>query len=357
MLEPLFRALPPAASTATVVSTGDLPSADRVRSVLEEAHARYASVREGSVASYIPALASADPGWFGACITSVSGDQFAVGDAAVPFSIQSISKVFVFALVCDALGVEPARERLGVNNTGLPFDSVIAIEQHPDRLTNPMANPGAIATTSYVPAANADERWERISAGLSAFAGRTLSLDLAVYASEAASNLRNQGIAHLLAGYGRLGGDPDEATDVYTKQCSLSVTCHDLSVMAATLADGGVNPVTGERVVDAETCQHVLAVQATAGLYERSGDWLYEVGLPGKSGVSGGIVTMAPGKGGLATFAPPLDLAGNSVRGQLLTKLLAERLGLNVFMSASRQPVAAGGAKGATPPWRRARRE
>lgn len=265
----------------------------------------------------------------------MSGETFERGDTDIVFSIQSISKVFVFALVCDAIGVEPARERLGANNTGLPFDSIVAIEQHPERLTNPMANPGAIAATSYVPAASAEERWDRIRAGLSAFAGRPLQLDLAVYASEAATNQRNRGIAHLLASYDRIGADPLETTDVYTKQCALAVTCHDLSVMAATLADGGVNPVTGERVVSAETCQHALAVLATAGLYERSGDWLYEVGLPGKSGVSGGVITVAPGKGGLASFSPPLDRAGNSVRGQLLTKYLAERLGLNVFMSAA----------------------
>lgn len=356
MLEPLFRALPASPVPSTpVVSTGDLPSGVHVRAVLAEAHERYRSVREGVVATYIPALASADPAWFGASITGVTGDRYEVGDSSIDFSIQSISKVFVFALVCEAIGVETARERLGVNNSGLAFDSVIAIEQHPERLTNPMANPGAIATTSFVPAANAEERWEIVRAGLSAFAGRPLSLDLAVYASEAASNQRNQGIAHLLAGYARLGADPVEATDVYTKQCSLSVNSTDLSLMAATLADGGVNPVTGERVVSAETCQHVLAVQATAGLYERSGDWLYEIGLPGKSGVSGGIVTVAPGKGGLATFSPPLDPAGNSVRGQLLTKYLAERLGLNVFMSAPR--VVASEGSGAIPPWRRARRE
>lgn len=320
---------------APAVSTGELPPRDVVEAALADAHERYRSVREGIVATYIPALAGADPDWFGACITGVSGETFERGDTDIVFSIQSISKVFVFALVCDAIGVEPARERLGANNTGLPFDSIVAIEQHPERLTNPMANPGAIAATSYVPAASAEERWDRIRAGLSAFAGRPLQLDLAVYASEAATNQRNRGIAHLLASYDRIGADPLETTDVYTKQCALAVTCHDLSVMAATLADGGVNPVTGERVVSAETCQHALAVLATAGLYERSGDWLYEVGLPGKSGVSGGVITVAPGKGGLASFSPPLDRAGNSVRGQLLTKYLAERLGLNVFMSAA----------------------
>jgi len=338
-VEPLFRPLPPSGPSAGA-STGRLPSLEQARGILDDAYARYRSVREGRVATYIPALAAADPAWFGACITDVSGEQLEVGDSGIEHSIQSISKVFVFAYVCDVLGVEPARELLGVNNTGLSFHSVIAIERHPEGLTNPMANPGAIATTSFVPAADATERWERIRSVLSAFAGRPLELDLAVYASEASSNLRNQGIAHLLAGYDRLGADPTETTDVYTKQCSLSVDCRDLSVMAATLAGGGVNPITGQRVVRADVCQHVLAVQATAGLYERSGDWLYEVGLPGKSGVSGGIITVAPGKGGLATFSPPLDAAGNSVRGQLLTKHLAERLGLNVFMSAA--PPASG---------------
>ena len=199
---------------------------------------------------------------------------------------------------------------------------------------NPMVNAGAIATTSLSPGATADEKWDvhrRRPVARSPAASSTL--DDEVYASEAATNLRNQGIAHLLESYGRIYFDPDEATDVYTRQCSLLVTAHDLAVMGATLADGGVNPVTGERVVDPAICRRVLAVLATAGLYERSGEWLYEIGLPGKSGVSGGIVTVAPGKGGLGTFSPPLDAAGNSVRGQLATRYLSERLGLNLFAS------------------------
>jgi glutaminase len=166
-----------------------------------------------------------------------------------------------------------------------------------------------------VPGATKEDRWEFIVHGLSQFAGRTLDLDLEVYASESSTNLRNQGIAHLLHSYGRLYADPDETTDVYTRQCSLLVSAHDLAVMGATLADGGVNPLTGDKVIESFTCKHVLAAMATAGLYEHSGDWLYEVGLPGKSGVSGGIVTISPGKGGLGTFSPPLDEAGNSVRG------------------------------------------
>ena len=165
------------------------------------------------------------------------------------------------------------------------------------------------------------------------FAGRELTVNAEVYASESATNMRNQGIAHLLKSYERLYFDPDEATDVYTRQCSLDVTVHDLAVMAATLANGGVNPVTGETVIRPGVCRRVLAVMASAGLYELSGDWLYQIGVPGKSGVSGGIVTVSPGKGGLATYSPPLDAAGNSIRGQLATKYLAERLGLNLFAS------------------------
>jgi glutaminase len=211
----------------------------------------------------------------------------------------------------------------------------MAVELNAERTMNPLVNAGAMATTSLVPGDTADAKWERLRTGLSRFAGRELSVNDEVYASESATNLRNQGIAHLLQSYGRLYFDPDAATDVYTRQCSLEVTVHDLAVMAATLSNGGVNPVTGEAVVLPGVCRRVLAVMATAGLYELSGDWLYEVGMPGKSGVSGGIVTVSPGKGGLATYSPPLDAAGNSVRGQLVTKFLAERLGLNLFASGA----------------------
>lgn len=314
------------------VSTGRLPVA-YVQARIEDAHARYADLDDGEVADYIPALASASPNLFGVCIAGVDGGLFGVGDIDVPFSIQSVSKPFVFALVCDAIGHEAAREKLGVNSTGLPFNSVMALELSEDRTLNPMVNPGAIATTSLVPGANADEQWAFIVDGLSRFAGRPLVVDDDVFASEMATNLRNQGIAHLLDSYGRLYADPDESTAVYTRQCSLLVTARDLAVMGATLADGGVNPQTGERVIEARHCKRVLAVLATAGLYENTGDWLYEVGLPGKSGVSGGIVTVAPGKGGLGTYSPPLDEAGNSVRGQRATKHLSETLGLNLFAS------------------------
>jgi glutaminase len=318
------------------VSTGALPRIDEVRRLVEEAHERYAGLDDGDVADYIPALASVDPALFGISVVGVEGGVVSVGDAGHPFSLQSVSKPFVFALVLQELGAERARELLGVNSTGLPFNSVMAVELNDDRTMNPMVNAGAIATTSLVPGATPEEKWEAVLDGLSRFAGHRLAIDEEVYASESATNLRNQGIAHLLESYGRVYSDPDEATDVYTRQCSVRVTAEDLAVMGATLADGGVNPLTGEQVVDAVHCTHVLAVLATAGLYERTGDWLYDIGLPGKSGVSGGIVTMAPGKGGLATFSPRLDAAGNSVRGQAVTRHLSRRLGLNLFASVPR---------------------
>jgi glutaminase len=325
-------------TTTSAVSTGELPTPELVESLLAEVFERYRSVTEGAVADYIPVLAEADPSLFGVSMFSVTGRCASIGDASHLFSLQSISKAFVFALVCEAIGHEEAHRQLGVNATGLAFNSVMAIELNEERTMNPMVNAGAMATTSLVPGATHEDRWEFIRAGLSRFAGRSLELDPEVYASESATNLRNQGIAHLLQSYGRLYADPDETTDLYTRQCSLLVSATDLSVMGATLAGGGVNPLTGELVIEAFHCKHVLAAMATAGLYEHSGDWLYEVGLPGKSGVSGGIVTISPGKGGLGTFSPPLDEAGNSVRGQRVTRYVSEKLGLNIFAS---KPVAA----------------
>jgi len=331
--------VPSAGAQEANVSTGRLPAEEVVRRLLVDAYERGRPITAGAVADYIPALARVPPDLFGACIVSAAGQTVAVGDAGFRFSIQSVSKPFVFALVCDAIGPDQARQRLGVNSTGLAFNSVMAIELNAQRTMNPMVNAGAIATTSLVPGATTEDKWRHLHDGLSRFAGRRLELDGEVYESEAASNQRNHGIAHLLDSYDRMYFDPDEATDLYTRQCSLLVSAEDLAVMGATLADGGVNPRTGERVVGATVCKRVLAVMATAGLYERSGEWMYEVGLPGKSGVSGGIVTVSPGKGGLGTFSPRLDEAGNSVRGALLTRHLSERLGLNVYASAPAAPA------------------
>ena len=256
------------ATAPSLVSTGELPQTEQVRDAVTEAYERYRSNGDGTVADYIPALASASPGLFGICVVGTRGRFFEIGDVETAFSIQSVSKPFVFALVCDAIGYEAARHRLGVNSTGFPFNSLMAVELNDDRTMNPLVNAGAIATTSLVPGDTAEEKWERIRDGLSRFAGRELTLSEDVYESESATNMRNHGIAHLLASYERLYFDPDEATDVYTRQCSLEVTVHDLAVMAATLANGGVNPMTRERVVVPGVCRRVLAVMATAGLYE-----------------------------------------------------------------------------------------
>jgi glutaminase len=316
------------------VSTGQLPTADEIQHQVDDAFARLRQESGGEVADYIPGLADASPDLFGLCVAAVDGNVYEAGDVEDTFSIQSISKPFVYALVCEAVGHDRARELLGVNGTGLPFDSVMALELHGQRPMNPLVNAGALGTTSLAPGETAQEKWDFVLAGLSRFAGRPLSLDEEILASESDSNRHNRGMAHLLAGYDRLHFDPDETTDVYTRQCSLAVTVRDLAIMGATLADGGVNPVTGETVVRPETSRRVLAVMATAGMYERSGDWLFEVGLPGKSGVSGGMVTVSPGKAGVGTFSPPLDEAGNSVRGRMATTLLSEELGLNLFASS-----------------------
>jgi len=321
------------------VSTGGLPSDERVRSLVVAAYERFRDNRDGSVSTVYPALARVPPGLFGICVVSTRGEVFGIGDDEVAFTIMSVAKPFVFALVCAALGPAEAQRLVGVNATGLPFNSLTAVEQSADGRTNPMVNPGAIATTSLVPGATAEEQWRRISDGLSGFAGRRLALDDEVYASATATNHRNRGIARLLEDRGCLHGDPEETVDLYTRQSSLSVTAHDLAVMGSTLADGGVNPLSGEQVVDAVSARHTLAVMASAGLYETSGDWLYEVGLPGKSGIGGGMVTVSPGKGAIGTFAPLLDGAGNSVKGRLVARYLAEELGLDVFVSAPVDPV------------------
>jgi len=322
----------PATATAAV-STGNLPKPETVAALVKEAYELFKDEEEGTVADYIPALAKVPAHLFGIAVVGINGGVHTAGDVDFEFSIQSVSKPFVFALVCQAIGGEEARLKLGVNSTGLPFNSVMAVELNGDRTMNPMVNAGAIAATSLAPGDTAEAKWNFIREGLSRFAGRELTLNNEVYESEAATNLRNRGIAKLLEGYGRMYFDALEATDIYTKQCSLNVTAKDLAVMAATLADGGVNPITKQRVIDAAHCKRVLAVLATAGLYELSGDWLFEIGLPGKSGVSGGIFTVSPGKGGLGTFAPRLDGAGNSVKGQRVSKYLSERLDLNLFAS------------------------
>lgn len=324
-------------SSPSYVSTGHLPDSNVTTKLVTEAYRRFKSDSRGQNSQVYPALARVPTRLFGICVADTIGNLYSAGEAEYEFTIMSVSKPFIFALVCQEIGVEVARERLGVNATGRAFNSLEGIERNTDGRTNPMVNSGAIATTSLVPGSSMKTKWKFIHDGLSQFAGRTLPLNDEVYASASATNSRNQGIAQMLQSYGRIYMDPADAVELYTKQCSLNVSARDLAVMGATLADGGVNPITKKRVVEASLCHYALAVMTTAGLYETSGDWLYDIGLPGKSGIGGGIVTVSPGKGGLGTFSPLLDDTGNSVKGQLVAKYLSEHLGMDLFAS---QPAA-----------------
>ncbi len=321
-----------------VVSTGRLPTPEVVQQLVDDAYARYRLNPDGELSSVYPALARVPRDLFGICLVGTSGREFSAGDAGYEFAIMSVSKPFVFALVCQEVGPAEALDRLGANATGMAFNSIAALERSPDARTNPMVNSGAIMTTSLVPGSSAVEKWHWIENGLSRFAGRTLALNDEVYASAIETNFRNRGLATVLQGLNRMYSDPAEATDLYTRQCSLDVSARDLAVMGATLASGGVNPITGERVVDSAVCHYTLAVMATAGMYETSGDWLFSVGLPGKSGIGGGIVTVSPGKGGLGTFGPLIDRAGNSVKGQRAAQFLSQRVGLDLFVSRPETP-------------------
>lgn len=308
-----------------------LPDASALQAALTEAHAKFKDVKEGANASYIPALAQVPSDLFGLAIVTADGQVCEVGDTRHEFAIESISKVFSMALVMEALGAAAVHDKVGASPTGLPFNSVIAVELHGGKPLSPLVNAGAMSTVSLLPAKNADERWAKLLAGYSRFAGRPLDLIDEVYQSEATTNFHNRGIAWLLYSYGTLYSDPMEACDVYTKQCSIAITAKDLATMGATLAAGGVNPLTSQRVVAANNVPPILAEMTMEGLYDASGDWAFNVGLPGKSGVGGGILAVAPGQLAIAAFAPPLDPVGNSVKGALAVQHVANTLGLNVF--------------------------
>ncbi|HYN30852.1 MAG TPA: glutaminase A [Dermatophilaceae bacterium] len=336
----------PAGGSGTVrfVSTGSLPSSAQARALLSEARDLFAAETGGAVSTVYPALALADPGRFGLAVVATEGWSAVAGDAQEPFALMSVVKPFTYAVLCDALGPDAARACVGANATGRAFNSLAAVEAAPGGRTNPMVNAGAIATVSHLPGADPGERAGHVVAALSRYAGHPLAVDEHLLASAAATNFRNRALADALRGLGALGSDPDEAVQLYTVLCCLTVTTRDLAVMGATLADAGVNPLTGEQVTTLETCRAVLAAMTTAGMYETSGDWLHDVGLPGKSGIAGGILTVAPGKGALATWSPPLDAAGNSVRGQLAAAWLSRTLGLDLFASAPPGDVPGGSA-------------
>jgi glutaminase len=306
-----------------------------IDAALKTAYTKYKDLQEGKNADYIPALARVDPKLFGIALVTADGRVYTVGDVATEVSIQSISKVFTMAQVIQEQGPDAIANRIGVDATGLRFNSIISIEISkkfgggPE--LNALVNPGAITATSMVTGATADEVWAKIIGIENDFAGRPLSVLQDVYKSESESNQRNQAIGALMYAYEYIKANPQQAVDLYTRQCSIGVNARDLAIMAATLAFGGKNPLTKKQVMDAPKVPYVLAVMATAGLYDDTGKWLYRTGLPGKSGVGGGLIAVSPGKFGIAVVSPPLDDAGNSVRAQKAITDVSNALGGNPY--------------------------
>jgi glutaminase len=311
-----------------------------IQSALDAAYAKYKDLQEGKNADYIPALAKVDSKIYGIALVTTDGKVYTAGDIQSAVSIQSISKVFTMAKVIEEQGPEAIAKTIGVDATGMRFNSIVSIEFSQKALGGPemnsLVNPGAIATTSMVKGATRDEVWKSILGYYSDFAGRPLSVDQEVFKSEAETNQRNQAIGYLMYAYGYIKANPMQATDVYTEQCSVSVNAKDLALMAGTLANAGKNPVTGKQVMKPANVPHVLAVMATAGLYDDTGKWLYRTGLPGKSGVGGGLIAVSPGKFGIAVISPPLDEAGNSVRAQKAIADISNALGGNPLASKPR---------------------
>jgi glutaminase len=335
-------AAPQAAAPAAKAAPSALPGyteAD-INAALQAAYAKYKDLREGKNADYIPALAKVDSNIYGIALVTTDGKVYTAGDVGSEVSIQSISKVFTMAKVIEEQGPDAVVRTIGVNATGMRFNSIVAVEWAvklrggPE--INPLVNPGAITATSMVKGATRDEVWSSILGFYSEFAGRPLSVNQEVFKSESDSNQRNRAIGYLMYAYEFIKSDPMRATDVYTEQCSVNVSAKDLATMAGTLANGGKNPVTGKQVMTSENVPEVLAVMATAGLYDDSGKWFYRTGLPAKSGVGGGIIAVSPGKFGIAVVSPPLDEAGNSVRAQEAIADISNALGGNPYAPRTR---------------------
>lgn len=304
---------------------------ENIEKALNDAYQEYRGLKEGANADYIPALAKVDSRIFGITLVTLDGEVYTAGDIKSEVSIQSISKVLSMAMVMDESGPEALYNNIGVDATGQAFNSIVAIELSRGAEMNPLVNAGAITTTSLIKGENYQEIWDKIIQKYSEFAGRDLRVLDDIYKSEAATNQRNRAIASLMAAYGHIKTDPLQATDIYTRQCSVGANARDLAIMAATLANAGKNPVTKTQVMDAENVPEALAIMATAGLYDDSGKWLYKTGLPAKSGVGGGIIAVSPGKFGIAVVSPPLDSAGNSIRAQRAIADISRALGGNPY--------------------------
>jgi glutaminase len=309
--------------------------AELVQRYLDQIRDEHAKVTDGTLASYIPELASVDPTGFGLALSLSDGYVYESGDAETEFTIQSISKPFTYALALDQIGQEAVDVGIGVEPSGEAFNE-ISVDEKTKTPKNPMINAGAITAVALIPGATPDDRFARIRDFYSACAGRRLDIDDAVYASEKATGSRNRAIAYMLQSFGVLDDDPEEVLDVYFRQCSLRATSTDLARMAATLARGGVNPATGERVTNSSVVQRTLSVMVTCGMYDAAGDWVSAVGMPAKSGVGGGIIAVLPGQLGIGVYSPLLDAKGNSVRGNLVCRSLSRQLGLH-FLTVTRE--------------------
>ncbi len=314
-------------------------AASPLRQTLLELHSQYASSTEGKVADYIPELAKSKPEWFGISIASVDGQTIDVGDCEQKFTIQSASKPFVFGLALEDHGREHVLSKIGVQPIGEAFNS-ITLDESTNRPFNPMINAGAIAAADLIKGNDLTERLGRMLDMFSRYCGREVHVNNTVFTSERTTGHRNRAMAHLMLNFGMVGEKIEESLEIYFQQCSILVTSHDLAMIGATLANGGVNPVTGERAIAAEYVKDVLAVMHTCGMYDYAGEWAYRVGIPAKSGVGGGIVAVVPEQLGIGTFSPPLDEKGNSVRGIQVFKELSSRFGLHAFeANAGRAPI------------------
>ncbi len=317
--------------TATSLQAAEALQKADVEAALNAAFTKYKSLQEGKNADYIPALAKVDSNLFGIALVTTDGTVYTAGDIKSEVSIQSISKVFTAALVMQEQSPRAIEDNMGVDATGQAFNSIVAVEQYKGAEMNPLVNAGAITATSMVSGNSREAVWNKILNYYNEFAGRKLSVDDEVFKSEADTNQRNQAIAKLMYAYGHIKDNPDQATDIYTEQCAVSVNARDLATMAATLANGGVNPVSGKQVMRNENVPELLAIMATAGLYDDSGKWLFTTGLPAKSGVGGGLIAVSPGRFGIAVISPPLDSAGNSVRAQKAIADISNALGGNPY--------------------------
>jgi glutaminase len=307
------------------------PAVKEFQKLVDAAYAKYKGLQDGKNADYIPILTETPSDLFGVVIVTKDGKVYSAGDVDYQFSIQSVSKPFTAALVMTQQGPAVLKEKIGVEPTGLPFNSKLALEIYKARSVNPLVNAGAIAAVSMVQAKSEEDRWNQVSQNLSDFAGRPLTVLEKVYESEYTTAWGNRGIANLLYNWGRLYSDPEEALRVYTRECSVGVSAKDLGMMGATLANGGVNPLTKKQVMPAKHVPELLAIMATAGFYDESGDWMFTAGLPAKTGVGGGIVAVVPGRFAIAAFSPRLNEAGNSVRSLRAIRDIAGELGVGVF--------------------------